>query len=224
MKKFFLLAAVMFAAFTMQAQRINVQEGTIKMTKKMQVAGYSVNMTSVDAETIEAALKNKFEKDNKMKGSKGDGGYRAYLAQPFADFGTANYDIYWKAEKVGKKNNASVDIKMIVSSGNMNTITSQNDPETAARVKIFLTDFVKYVNDFSLNQELNTLNAQLEKLNGEKASLLDKQTKSEKDIEQLQNQLEKEQKEIEGYKKQISDKDASIKELENQIHAVKKQL
>ena len=224
MKKFFLLAAVMFAAFTMQAQRINVQEGTIKMTKKMQVAGYSVNMTSVDAETIEAALKNKFEKDNKMKGSKGDGGYRAYLAQPFADFGTANYDIYWKAEKVGKKNNASVDIKMIVSSGNMNTITSQNDPETAARVKIFLTDFVKYVNDFSLNQELNTLNAQLEKLNGEKASLLDKQTKSEKDIVKLQNQIEKEQKEIEGYKKQISDKDASIKELENQIHAVKKQL
>lgn len=224
MKKFFLLAAVLFAAFTMQAQRINVQEGTVKMTKKMQVAGYSVNLTSVDAVTVEEALKAKFEKDNKMKGSKGDGGYRAYLAQPFADFGTANYDIYWKAEKVGKKNNASVDLKMIVSTGNMNTITSQNDPETAARVKIFLSEFVKYVNEYSLNQELNTLNEQLEKLNAEKKSLLDKQAKSEKDIEKLQGQIEKEQQSISEYKKQISDKDASIKELENQIHAVKKQL
>ena len=224
MKRLLLLAAVLFAAFTMQAQRVNVQEETIKMTKKMHVAGYSVNLTSVDDVTVEEALKAKFEKDNKMKGSKGDGGFRAYLSQPFTDFGTSNYDIYWKVEKVGKKDNTSVDVKMIVSSGNMNTITSRNDPETAAKVKIFLTDFVKYVNNYSLNQELNTLNGQLEKLNNEKKSLLDKQAKSEKDIEKLQKDIEKEQKEIEGYKKQVSDKDASIKELENQINAVKKQL
>jgi len=224
MKRLLLLAAVLFAAFTMQAQRVNVQEETIKMTKKMHVAGYSVNLTSVDDVTVEEALKAKFEKDNKMKGSKGDGGFRAYLSQPFTEFGPSNYDIYWKVEKVGKKDNTSVDVKMIVSSGNMNTITSRNDPETAAKVKIFLTDFVKYVNNYSLNQELNTLNGQLEKLNNEKKSLLDKQAKSEKDIEKLQKDIEKEQKEIEGYKKQVSDKDASIKELENQINAVKKQL
>ena len=194
------------------------------MTKKLQVSGYTVNLTSVDAVTVEEALKAKFEKDNKMKGSKADGSYRAYLAQPFAEFGTANYDIYWKAEKVGKKNNTSVNLNMIVSQGNMNVITSQNDPETAAKVKTFLSDFVKYVNEYSLNQELNTLNQQLEKLNSEKKSLLDKQSKSEKEIDKLQNQIEKEKKEIEGLKKQVNDKDASIKELEKQINAVKKQL
>lgn len=223
MKKLFVLAAVLFAAFTMQAQ--NVQETSVKMSKKVSVQGYSVSITTADVATIESALKEKFEKDYKMKGSKADGGFRAYLAQPFADFGMSNYDIYWKVEEPSKKSNTNYPtIFMIVSSGNMNAITSQNNPETAAKVKIFLTDFVRYIKEYTLNQQLNTLNGQLEKLNSEKSSLLDKQTKTEKDIEKLQSEIEKNQKDVETYKKQISDKDASIKELEEQINAVKKQL
>ncbi len=223
MKKILLLTAVIFAAFTIQAQNVNVLETTLKMNKKTQVSGYSVSMNSVDAETIEDALKNKFEKDNKMKGSKGDGGFRAYISQPFAEFGTANYDIYWKVEKGNKKNNNITEIQMIVSSGNMNAITSQNNPETAARVKIFLADFTRYVKEFALNQQLNTLNKQLEKLNNDKGSLVEKQSKAEKDIEKLQSEIESKNTNITELKKQISDKDASIKELEDQINAVKGQ-
>ena len=223
MKKFFVLAAVLFAAFTVQAQRENVQEATLKMTKKVHVSGYTVNMTNYDAETIENAMKQKFEKENKLKGSKGDGGFRAYLNQPFAEFGPAQYDIYWRVEEVGKKNNTSLELQMIVSSGNMNAITTRNNPETAAKVKLFLTDFVRYVREYTLNQQINTLNQQLEKLNGEKGNLIDKQTKAEKDIEKLQKDMESKRNDIETLKKQVSDKDASIKELEDQIDAVRRQ-
>lgn len=222
MKKFFVLAAILFAAFTMQAQRENVQETTIKMTKKTHVSGYTVNMTNYDADAIENALKQKFEKENKMKGSKGDGGFRAYLNQPFVEFGPAQYDIYWRVEEIGKKNNTSLELQMIVSSGNMNAITSRNNPETAAKVKMFLADFVKYVKEYTLNQQLNTLNSQLEKLNDEKKSILDKQTKAEKEIEKLQKDIDKQNEDINNFKKQASDKDASIKELEDQIEAVRR--
>ena len=128
-----------------------------------------------------------------------------------------NYDLYFNVSEHGKKKNKVSQISLIVCSGNMNTITSQNDPTTADYVKVFLRDFVSYVQEYVAKQNLNELENQMAKLVKEKNSLEKDQTKINKQIQKLNKDLEKNaQKTVE--------KEEKIKDLQKEIDSAKRQL
>ncbi|MBO7648739.1 MAG: hypothetical protein J6S48_05205 [Bacteroidales bacterium] len=213
MKKLVLLAFVIAFAATASAQ--TVKESMVNMGKQ-QLSGYLIDIPGADMKTVEAAFRDKLEKQYNLKASS-ESGFRAYLNQPFQPFGSANYDLYFNVSEHGKKKNKVSQISLIVCSGNMNTITSQNDPTTADYVKVFLRDFVSYVQEYVAKQNLNELENQMAKLVKEKNSLEKDQTKINKQIQKLNKDLEKNaQKTVE--------KEEKIKDLQKEIDSAKKQL
>jgi PKD repeat protein len=147
--------------------------------------GVSLVVSNYTLETVKTALQNRFEKTASLKGSNTKG-FRAYLAQPFPEFGTKNYDIYTQVVQEGKKKNDQVAIHILVSYGGLNFITSTEDPDVFASVKSFLTSFLQYLKEFDLNQKIaeqSGILASLEKENSTLNSDLEKLHKEQKDIE-----------------------------------------
>ncbi|MBQ4441628.1 MAG: hypothetical protein II899_05945 [Bacteroidales bacterium] len=213
MKKLALLAFVV--AFAAIASAQTAKESMVNMGKQ-QLSGYLLDIPGADMKTVEAAFRDKLEKQYNLKASS-ESGFRAYLNQPFQPFGSANYDLYFNVSEHGKKKNKVSQISLIVCSGNMNTITSQNDPTTADYVKVFLRDFVSYVQEYVAKQNLNELENQMAKLVKEKNSLEKDQTKINKQIQKLNKDLEKNaQKTVE--------KEEKIKDLQKEIDSAKRQL
>lgn len=213
MKKFFVLIAVFCAGSALFAQK--VQESIIDFGKQ-QVAGYLVNVPSATIELVDCTFKEKMEKGFNLKSSK-ENGFRAYINQNMPLFGTENYDIYYKVSEFGKKKNKMTQLSLIVCSGNMNAITSQNNPETAEKIKNFLSDLEKYVQDYSNQQEISSLEEQLKKLGSEKSSLEKEQEKNEKQITKLQ-------KAQENIKKELEKNSSETKKVEEQIGKLKKNI
>ena len=213
MKKLALLVFVI--AFASMASAQTVKESMVNMGKQ-QLSGYLLDIPGADMKTVEAAFRDKLEKQYNLKASS-ESGFRAYLNQPFKPFGSANYDLYFTVSEHGKKKNKVSQLSLIVSSGNYNAITSSTDPTTADYVKVFLRDFVSYVQEYVAKQNLNELENQMAKLVKEKNSLEKDQTKINKQIQKLNKDLEKNaQKTVE--------KEEKIKDLQKEIDSAKKQL
>ncbi|MCQ2275794.1 MAG: hypothetical protein MJZ87_02420 [Bacteroidales bacterium] len=213
MKKLTILTVIFCAVLSISAQ--NAKESMINFGKQ-QLAGYLIDVPNADVKTVEAAFRDKLEKQYNLKASK-ESGFRAYLNQPFSPFGKENYDIYFTVGEYGKKKNRTTQLSLIVCSGNKNTITSQNNPETADYVKVFLRDFVNYVNEYALQQKAKSLEDQISKLTKEKKDLTKEQEKINKQIEKLNKELEKN-------KKDITNKESEIEQVESELKSVKKQL
>lgn len=212
MKKLFILLSVICACFLASAQK--VQESVIDFGKQ-QTNGYLVNVPNASIELVDAAFKEKLEKQYALKSSK-ENGFRAYINQNMSAFGSANYDIYYKVGEFGKKKHKTTQLTLIVSSGNMNAITSSNNAEVAENIKKFLAEFVNYVDEYSVQQEINSLMDKLTKLNNEKAGL-------EKDDAKIDKQIEKLNKEKATIQKNLEQKNTDIKKLEDEINRLKKQ-
>ena len=213
MKKIFSLLVVFGLIFTLSAQ--NVHESPIKFGKQ-KISGYELSIPSANAELVYAALRERMEKNYNLKGSK-EGKFRAYLNQPFAPFGSANYDMYYNVTETGKKGAKTALLSFIVSSGNMNAITSENNPETATAIKAFLNDLGTYIHEFSLQQQANTLQEKLDKLNKDQKSL-------EKDKAKAEKQIEKLQKEISDIDKKHQANAEEIRKIESDLNAVKNRM
>ncbi len=210
MKKLLFLAAFFCATISIQAQ--NVTESIISFGKG-QLSGYLIDIPNTDVKLAEAAFRDLLEQKYNLKASK-ESGFRAYLNQPFSPIGQDNYDLYFTVSEYGKKKNKTTQISFIACSGNLNAITSQNNPETADNIKMFLKRFVKYVNEYSINKQADEISAKINKLNDEKASL-------EKNQEKLNKQIEKLNKDIESNKGKLSEKEKQIKDLTNELNKVK---
>lgn len=213
MKKVTLFLA--FISITMMMLAQNVHEANIKLGKQ-KLSGYTINISSANADLVDAALRERMEKNYGLKASK-ESGFRAYLNQPLAAFGTANYDIYYKITESGKKGSKSSLLSFIVCSGNHNAITSENSPETATAVKAFLTDLSNYVQEYSLQQQANVLQEKLDKLNKEKADL-------QKDMDKNNKQIEKLQKDNAEIEKKQKTNNEEIRKIESDLNAVKRSL
>lgn len=211
MKKATILFAIVCATICLSAQ--NVKESTINFGKE-QLQGYLLDVSSANVDLTESALRDKFEKQYNLKASK-ENGFRAYLNQAFAPFGTQNFDIYFNVSEYGKKKHKTTQVALIVCSGNHNAITSSNHPETAMEIKNFLVNFVKYIDDYVANQEIAALEAQIAKLNKDLKDLNGNQDK-------LTKQLNKLNKEIEENNTKISDKEKEIKKVEEELNQAKK--
>ena len=213
MKKVIILLAVVCITCALSAQ--NVQESMVDFNKQ-QISGYTISISSASEDLVEAALKEKMEKQYSLKSSKANG-FKAYLNQPFQPFGAANYDIYTNIEETGKKSNKTIVLTMIVCSGNLNAITSVNNAETAAAIKKFLSDFASYVTTYSINVQIEAVNAKLSKLNNEKTDLQNQQSKITKEIEKLN-------KDLDEVKKDLDENDKNIQTTQDELNNLQKQL
>lgn len=211
MKKLLLISALFCFACLASAQ--TVQESAVQLDKQS-IIGYTITLPNVGVDLASAAMKNKLETLYALKSSRYSG-YKAYLNQPFQPFGTANYDIYVNVEESGKKSNKITTITMIVCNGNLNAVTSQNNPETATNIKAFLTDFVSYVQEYALQQQVNELNNNLTKLNTEKTNLLNTQTKLKKQMESLNKELDNVNKNLETNEDSIKAIQEKLQKLQN---------
>lgn len=211
MKKLLLIATVICAVSALYAQ--NVTESIITFGKG-QISGYLIDVPNADVKLAEAAFRDLLEQKHNLKASK-ENGFRAYLNQPLSPIGPDNYDLYFLVSEYGKKKNKTTQISFIACSGNLNAITSQNNPEAADHIKTFLKQFVKYVEEYNLTQQINSINEQISKLESEKASL-------EKSQDKLSKQIDKLNKDFESNKGKISEKENQISKLTNEIHQVKR--
>lgn len=213
MKKYFLFSLVLFFAYTLSAQQAT--ESIITLGKQ-QCSGFLIDIPNTDVKTADAAFRDKLEVKYHLKASK-ENGVRAYLNQSFEPFGLANYDIYYTVNEYGKKKNKMTQISLVVCTGNMNAISSQNDSQTADYIKIFLRDFVQYVNIYNIQQQSQKIEEQISNAMKEKTKLENNQKKLEKQISKLNASMDKNS---ENLKKT----DATLEKLNAELEQVKKQL
>ncbi len=192
MKKLFLLLTIALGVFALSAQEVNT---SMIDFNKSQYPGYLVNIKNASIDQVDAAVRNFFENEYNLKASK-EGGFRAYLNQQFAPFGSENYDIYYNVTEFGKKNKKTTQLAMIVCTGNMNAVTSANNPDVDNAIRHFLKKVTPKVEEYKSMQEVNALKAEIEKLEGTRKSLEKEQDKTNKQIDKLKSNLEKNNKKI----------------------------
>ncbi len=210
MKRISILLVLLFAGSILSAQTI--EEKTVSIGKK-DVTGYVLTCSSTDVNLVKSALTNYFENDNKLKASK-EKSYTLYKNQPFAPFGTENFDIYTLVEEVGKKNAKNVQVTWVVSSGNYNAISSKTNVQSADKIKSILQSFDSYVYQYEIKTKLANLDSQLEKLNATKKT-------QQANEEKIKNKLTELNKDLENIKAEQKKTDESILDVQRQINALR---
>ncbi len=213
MKKLFVF---MFAALTLAAGTVSAQDVRTSVISfaKSQYPGYLLNVKGASVELVSATLRDLFETQFNMKASK-ESGFRAYLNQPFAPFGSENYDIYYTVGEFGKKNDKTTQVSMIVCTGNMNAITSANNPDVDNAIRYFLKGIPSKIDKYSNQQEINAMKEQIAKLQNTKETL-------SKDQEKTQKQMEKLKQALEENKAKMKETDESIGKLQEQLKSLEK--
>ena len=197
---------VFFISAMMVAVSVFSQSATVETVQynKMNVPGISFSTQDYDVKTTTEALKTRLEKDAKLKGANANG-FRLYQAQPFAEFGTLNYDIYTKVVTVGKKKNQKTVIYILISKGNENFEVAAKDPELTENVKRFLNDFVaNYLRQYDISQKMQELEKTIKKLEKENKSLISNKEKLKKQTEDNDKAIAKNQAELQKAKEMLN--------------------
>lgn len=210
MKKIFVLLMVAFVTLTISAQ--DAKTSMINFGKS-QYSGYLLNVKGASVDLVDATIRDMFETQYNLKASK-EGGFRAYLNQAFAPFGSENFDIYYNVSEFGKKKDKTTLVSMIVCTGNMNAITSANNPDVDNAIRYFLKNIPSKVEQYSKQQEINTLKEQLAKLQSTKESLVKNQDKTQKQIDKLKQTMEKGEEKIKETEKAIVKAQEQLKALQ----------
>jgi len=200
MKKILLLATCLCAAFLLHAQ--NASEGAVILDKQNQ-PGFIVSIPAMDVDFVADALKYTFEDKHALRGAN-HSGFRVYKRQRFVQFGNDGYDIYFKVEQNGPKKNREVKVTLLVSTDELNFISSSTDPATAAKIVSFLNDFVRIsLPEYEKAQRISELSAQLKKLQDKKADLEKKQEKLTKDLQNVSEELKQNATDIEKTQQEL---------------------
>ena len=196
-KVVFLIAATLI---TSVAFAQTVREELVPYDKANNYSGCALEVPSgMDIKTVQGALQNRFEQVAKLKGSN-SGGFRAYLAQPFPEFGMLNYDIYTKVAEVGKKKDKKTVVYLLVSKGNMNFANSTTDPEIVTGMKTFLTDFVNFIKEYDTSLKIAEQEKLIAKLEKEEKSLISDKEKLQKQLSGKETDITKKQEELQKAK------------------------
>jgi hypothetical protein len=140
------------------------------MFGKDQLNGFTINITNASANLVADALADKFENQYALKGSNKKG-FRVYESQPCEAFGEARYDIYFTTSPVGKKNDQLTQATLVVTSGNMNSITFTNDPRTSRNIVMFLENLPNDVEAYKIKLRIAQLRTELANLKKERETL-----------------------------------------------------
>lgn len=201
MRKLFTLALALVAGISFAfAQQVSEGQVTILKTN---VNGFTINIPNVDSKAADAAV-TEFLAEKGLVKPKTEDKYNAYKAQKFSYIGDGTYDIYFKAVQKGKKKDLSSDIIFICSLGNLNTISSVNNPDAAENIKVLMAKFTKAVEKYQLKQKIEDLKKEIEKANKEKA-------KNDKEIKKLQEKIAKATDKHKGLNTQLEDANNMLK-------------
>lgn len=210
MKKIATFLAFVCVVCSLSAQKANE---TVTMFGKDQLHGFTINIDNTPTNIIDDAIAYKFESQYGLKGSKKKG-FHVYENQKCIAFGEARYDIYYTTTDVGKKNNKSTQVTLVVSTGNMNCISFSNDPRTSRNIVTFLEGLPNDVEAYKIKLRIEELKNNLASLEKERQGLeKDKQKLTEKientngEISRLSNEIEKKTSDLE-----------TLKENYNQTH------
>jgi peptidoglycan hydrolase CwlO-like protein len=197
MKREFFLFAAMMVSVTVFSQ--SATETTVKYNK-MDVPGVSFVTSDYNVKVTAEALKARLEKDARLKGSNANG-FRFYQAQPFAEFGSLNYDIYVKVATTGKKKDLKTVIYLLVSKGNENFESGAKDIELIENVKTFLNNFVAtYLRQYDIEMKIQSQAKLIKKLEKENKSLLSSRDKLKKQTEENERAITKNQNDLQKAK------------------------
>ena len=224
MKKVFALVFLTSVFCSLSAQKVNE---TVILYGKEQLSGFTINISDATPAIVEGAFADKMQNQYGLKGSKKKGFY-VYENQACSAFGDARYDIYFTTTEVGKKKDRTVQLTLVVSTGNLNCVKFSNDPRTSRNIVTFLEAFPKDVEAYKTKLRIAELKDQLSKLNKERQSLQKDQSKIQDkinvttdEVKRLSEQLDKKNQEIETLQdKYNSSLDPSIQE---QISAAMKE-
>lgn len=194
--------ALVFSISFAVAQSVSEGQVTINKTN---VNGFTINIPNIDSKSATTAITEYLAEKGLVK-PKTEDKYNAYKAQKFSYIGDGTYDIYFKAVEKGKKKDLSSDIIFICSLGNMNTVSSINDPTAAENIKAVMLRFPRAVEKFQLKQKIEDLKKEIEKANKEKA-------KNDKSIEKLQKQIAKATEKHNGLNKQLEESSSLLKDF-----------
>lgn len=201
MKKLFSIVLVSMMSLTFSFAQ-TVTEGNVSFNKS-ELNGFTINIPGVDSKTAVAAMQEYFSEQSFAK-PKTESKFTVYKAQRFTLFGEGSYDIYFNAVDKGKKKDQSVDINLICSLGNMNTVSSNGDATTADNVKTFMTKCPKIIEKYQLKQKIEQLKKDMEKAQKEKE-------KNEKEIAKMQKAMSKANENHSGLLKQIEEYNKVLK-------------
>jgi hypothetical protein len=188
MKKavFFILMAFGFASYAQTIQSTQVE------FNKTKVPGVSLAIAGYDATFIQNALQYRFEKIGGLKGSSSKG-FRVYSAQIFPEFGTLSYDIYTIVNK-GSKKDQLVTVNLLVSKGNNNFASPNDDTDLTQKMKDFLTNFPTVLKEFERVQNIDKIAASIKTLEKECKSLTSDTDKLKKELSKVENNLKNKEK------------------------------
>lgn len=207
-QKMIALLAFVSVFCSVSAQKVNE---TVTLYGKDQLQGFTINIDNYSMNLVENAMANLFETQYKLKGSKKKG-FHVYENQPCFVFGDAKYDIYFTTAEVGKKKDKTVQVTLVVSTGNMNCITFSNDPRTSRNIVNFLEKFPKDVEAYKIKLRIEELENQLtnlkkenESLNKERAKLEDKIGKTNSEMKSLTESIDSKSKDIVAMQEKFND-------------------
>ena len=201
-----LIAALLFCGTIAIAQR--VQPEVINIDKK-DVQGFTLTFPGYSPDQIANAMAVRLGKKAGLKGT-GFKGFIAYLNQPFAEIGSANYDIFTKTASVGKKKDNTAKLFFIVTKGNMNAISNSSDPDAVNNTTNFLQSFIEFARVNTMENNLLELQAQLAKEQKNYDKQVAQQKKLIDNAQKMQNGIDKSKATIEKINADIQKGNAAL--------------
>lgn len=199
MKLLFTLAACLFFAVSAYAQK--VEEGAIRFKKEDRtgiIAGYDA-----EREYTEEALAARLKAAGLGKRHK-DAGFWKYESVNWAEIAPATIDVFFDVER----RKGLTEVRMMVSLGNGNFVTSVSDPQIIANMKAFLSGFnadvVAYAAKVAIDKQKEAADEaarDLARADKETDRAVRRHKRADRDKEKKQKELDDERKKLEELQK-----------------------
>lgn len=161
--------------------------------------------------------------DSKMEGmgykGKDTKGFTVYRSVKMAELGSAEYNLYFIAERKSRRNRDNATLTLMLSKGNENFITRATDATLFNNAKAYLENLVPVIAAFDLELQINEQQEVVDKANKKYTELIDdaqslekKRKGLEKDIENNKKDQENQQADIEKQKQILETLQASRKQ------------
>lgn len=189
------------------------QEESIEFNKKMANA-VSLEIPDLDVETTTAAME-KFMENNGLKKTSMKN-FSGYLNQPFTKISTQNLDMYTTVVSKGKKKSAKTYVYFLLSKGNENFVTSQENASEIMNVKTFLLEFLEFTSQYALEQKIQSIKDVIAQLEKEKLSIEKTKNKLEKKMEKMDKDMKENNNELKNKNEEINKTKGTLEQLQSQ--------
>lgn len=164
-----------------------------------------INELPFPEKTIMGAIDSKMEQMGyKGKSSKG---FTVYKNVHLPELGSGKYDLFFKADRLSKRNKDNSTLTLLIAVGDDNFISTQTDASLMNNAKDYLANFNDQIASYDLDQKIvdqeevvKKSNKQFTDLQDKGASLEKDRKKIEKDIEDNKKAIEKQQSEVDNQK------------------------